>query len=94
MALKGLDKLVKKMDQLEKAAAALDGDIASVNFDPDDPQSIELAIQKMECAIDERVGDYSNNDMVEKLVGEMKERYRQAILERAAEARSEGNSES
>lgn len=94
VAIKGLDGLVRKMKELEKATAALDGEITSVGFDPHDPQSIELAIRQMEAAIDERVGDYSKNDMVQGIVIEMKERYRQAILERAATGRMEGQSES
>lgn len=87
--IKGLNELSRKMKELEKAIAALDGEIGSVNFDPNDPQSIEVAIQKMEQAVDERVGDYSRNDMIEGIVSEIKERYRQAILERASEARNE-----
>ncbi len=84
MAIKGLDALMRKMKELEQAAAALDGDIAKVSFDPQDPQSIDLAIQQMETAIDERVGDYQNNDMVQVIAEELKEQARNAILERAA----------
>lgn len=91
--IKGLNELSRKMKELGKAIAALDGEIGSVNFDPNDPQSIEVAIQKMEQAIDERVGDYSRNDMIEGIVNEVKERYRQAILERASEARNEQKGE-
>jgi hypothetical protein len=94
MAIKGLDELTRKMKELEKAAAALDGEITNVGFNPHDPQSIELAIQKMEAALDERVGEYSRNDLVQGIASEMKERYRQAILERAAAGRAEGESES
>ena len=88
MAMKGLDELQRKTKELSRAIAALDGDITSVGFDPGDPQSIELAIQKMEAAIDERVADYSRNDMVQGIVIELKERYRQAILDRAAKGRA------
>lgn len=79
--IKGLKELSQKMERLQRALSALDGDITNVSFDPNDPQSIELAIQKMEAAIDERVGSYGNDDMVAGIVGEMKERYRLAILE-------------
>lgn len=89
MVIKGLDELMRKMKELEKAIEALDGEITSVGFDPHDPQSIELAIKKMETAIDERVSDCANNEMVQGIVSETKERYREAILERAAAARSE-----
>lgn len=91
--IKGLNELSRKMKELEKAMSALDGEIGSVSFDPQDPQSIELAIQKMETAIDERVGDYRNNDIVQGIISETKERYREAILERAAAARNEEGGE-
>lgn len=91
MKISGLDDLAKRMKELEKAISALDGEIGSVSFDPHDPQSIDIAIQKMESAIDERVGHYRNNDMVDGIINTAKEHYRQAILERAAAARnSEG----
>lgn len=91
--MKGLNELSRKMKELEKVTAALDGEIGIVSFNPNDPQSIEVAIQKMDQAVDERVGDYSRNDMVEGIVSEVKERYRQAIVERASEARSEQEDE-
>jgi hypothetical protein len=91
--IKGLDDLSRKMKELERAVSALDGDIGIVSFDPHNPQSIELAIQRMETAIDERVGDYRNNDMVENIVSQTKEHYRQAILDRAAVARNEEGDE-
>jgi hypothetical protein len=94
MALKGMNELARKMKELERAFAALDGEITSVGFDPNDPQSIELAIQQMEGAIDERVGDSSRNDMVHGIVTEMKERYRLAILERAAAGRTDAEGDS
>jgi hypothetical protein len=93
MAIKGLDELVRKMKELEKAAAALDGDLANISFDPQDPQSIDLAIQQVETAIDDRVGDYQNNDMVQNIVEQLKQQARNAILERAASARLGGGSE-
>ncbi|WP_249976773.1 hypothetical protein [Vreelandella olivaria] len=88
MSLKGLDDLKRKLQELQKVADELDGNIANLSFEPHDPQSIDLAIQRMEAAVDEKVGDYRDNNMVEDLVLAIKERYRQAIIDRAAEARS------
>jgi hypothetical protein len=93
MPIKGLDALIRKIKELEQAVAALDGDIAQLRFDPEDPQSIDRAIQQMEAAIDERVGDYQNNDMVQGIVETLKEQARNAILERAAAARLDGGTE-
>jgi Mg/Co/Ni transporter MgtE len=87
----GLDKMMNDFDQLSKAMAELDGDITQVNFDPNDPASIEQAIQAMEAAIDARVSSYSSNEMVMGIVEELKEKYREGILEKAASARLQGS---
>lgn len=88
MSLIGLDDLKRKLQELQKVAEELDGNITNVSFEPHDPQSIDLAIQRMEAAVDEKVGDYRGNNMVEDLALAIKERYRQAIIDRAAEARA------
>ena len=93
MKIDGLESLMQKMKELERAAADLDGDIAHLTFDPFDPQSIEQAIQDLYAAVDERVADYSMNELVLGIAEELKESGRSAILERAAAARLEGESE-
>lgn len=85
----GLDKLQRDLADAQKALAAIDGELGSVRFDPHDPSSIESAIASVEQMIDERVGAYASNPIVKPMVGEMKEKYREAILERAAAARLE-----
>ncbi|HHL43701.1 MAG TPA: hypothetical protein ENJ42_08790 [Hellea balneolensis] len=83
----GLDKLQKNLDEAVRAMENLDGELGSVNFDPTDPVSIEAAIASMEQLIDEKVGHHPNNSIVANLGNEMKEKYRESILEKAAEAR-------
>lgn len=46
--MRGLDKLLKELDQAQKALARLDGTLTTVEFDPDQPGSIQAAISKME----------------------------------------------
>ncbi len=87
----GLDKLQRELNQLQKTIASLDGDITSVNFDPEHPQSIELAVQKMEEEIDRRAGNLRGNQIAIDLVSEIKENFRQAIFEKAAEARQQAS---
>ena len=89
----GLDKLTKKTDQLSKFAEEIDGELASVSFDPTDPSSIEAAIQQAHDAIDEKAEGYQQNDWIEALVEQLKERAREQILESAAAARLEGDTE-
>lgn len=87
MKFTGLDAITKKMDQLAKFAGDLDGDIANVSFDPQDPASIDRAIQEVNAAVDAKAASYGRNDWVENAATELKEQAREAILERAAAAR-------
>lgn len=87
----GLDKLSRSLDELSKFAEEIDGHIGEVQFNPRDPTDIERAIAEMERMIDERSASYGRNEYVQNIATEMKERYRQAILEKAAAKRLEGN---
>ena len=91
MKITGLDQLTRQLDEAQRAMASLDGELGSVNFDPNDPASIEAAIQKMEAMIDERLGSYVSNPIVGPMAEQMKEKYRAAIVEKAAEARTGSN---
>ena len=83
----GLDKLQKNLKDAERALSESDGELGVVNFDPNDPASIEGAIQSVNRMIDERLGEYSSNPIVGPLAEQMKEKYRESILEKAAAAR-------
>ncbi len=89
----GLKELQKKLDDLAKFAAEMDGELARVSFDPNDPSSIETAIQTACDSVDERANSYPRNDMVQKLAEQAKESFREQILERAAAARLKANEE-
>ncbi len=85
----GLDNLSRKLDELSKFAKDIDGHLGEVKFNPNDPGDIERAIAEMEAMVDERAVSYSRNDAVQNIAAEMKERYRQAILDKAAASRLE-----
>ncbi|PPA97522.1 hypothetical protein [Pseudomonas aeruginosa] len=53
----GLDKLQKNLKDAQRALSELDGELGVVNFDPNDPASIEGAIQSVNRMIDERLGE-------------------------------------
>ena len=93
MKISGFDALTRKMTELEKALADLDGDIAHLSFNPYDPQSIELAIQELNAAVDAKVASYAHNEMVVSIAEEFKENGRNIIIERAAAARLKGEDE-
>ena len=87
----GLDKLQKNLKDAQRALSELDGELGVVNFDPNDPASIEGAIQSVNRMIDDRLGEYSSNLIVGPLAEQMKEKYRESILEKAGEARLESD---
>ena len=87
MKLEGLEELSRKLKELAQAMAALDGEIAQLSFNHNDPASIEQAIQQMNAAVDARVGSYASNQMVAGIAAQLKENARQGILERAQAAR-------
>lgn len=93
MKITGFDKLNSQLEDAQKAISELDGELRYVTFTPDDPASIESAIQQVESIIDERVGRYASNPFVAPLIEGLKEHYREGIIERAAAARLEESEE-
>jgi hypothetical protein len=88
LKITGLDRLQQQLEDAQKAFRALDGEVATVRFNPEEPESVEAAIRTMEAAIDMKVGPYRNNALVLSIVPQLKEKYRSAILERAKKALS------
>ena len=89
--ISGLDKFQKELADLAKVLSAIDGKITNLQFDPDDPESIQAAINKMNKAIDDKVGYYKNNSIATQMIEEVKEGLREQILQKAAELRLEDN---
>jgi len=87
MKITGLDAIMKKTEQMSKFASEIDGELASVNFDPNDPASIEAAMQEINDAIDEKTRSYERNDWIQNLAEQLKEQARNSLLEKAAAAR-------
>lgn len=87
--IKGLKEFEKSLKEAQRVLESLDGELTVVQFSPDDPASIEAAIQQVEQVIDEKVGEHSSNSFIAPLAEQMKAQYRDAIIERAAAARLE-----
>jgi hypothetical protein len=93
LKIQGLDRLTKQLSDAQKALEGVDGELGGVSFDPTDPASIESAISQIEAMVDEKLGAYSSNPLIGPWANEMKEAYRQQLLERAARARLESKKE-
>lgn len=82
-------KLTKELEQAERALKRLDGILTTVEFDPDEPASIQVAINRMEVEVDSCVSSYRRNPLVSQLTDSIKENLADQIRERAARERSE-----
>ncbi|RQO37226.1 hypothetical protein DBR37_03285 [Herminiimonas sp. KBW02] len=83
----GLDELSQELKNAEMALETLDGELGTVTFDANDPASIEAAILSVETIINEKLGEYADNSFIGPLAEQMKEHYREAIIDRAAAIR-------
>lgn len=85
--ISGFDQLQKTLSEASEALSSLDGELAVLKFNPEDPVSVEAAITQMEEAINEKLAPYGDNEIIEGIAEEMKEKYREQILETATQAR-------
>lgn len=89
--ISGLDTLTRNLADAQKAFEALNGELGTVSFNPDDPGGIEAAIQELERLVDERLAPYASNPIIGPMAEGLKQKYREGIIERAASARLEGD---
>ena len=78
--IKGFDKLQRDLEDAQRAFQSLDGTIATLRFNPNDPQSVQNTIREMETAIDSKTAAYRGNALVAKVAKAMKNKYREKIL--------------
>jgi hypothetical protein len=88
LKITGLDTLQKQLNDASNALQALDGELTTVKYNPNDPSSVEAAVVQIQQIIDAKIAPYRGNNIVENLVSQLKERYRQQIYDRAAKARA------
>jgi hypothetical protein len=79
----GLDDLQLQLEQAQRAFAALDGDLITLKFDPENQASIDAAIASMEQAIDAKAAPFRGNMLIDSIIPQIKEKYRIGIMERA-----------
>ena len=74
-----LDTMQKELEEIERAAQALDGEIAAISFDPDEPESVARAVRAMEQTVDAKAAPYSHNAMVTAFLPEAKKSFKKCI---------------
>jgi len=82
----GLDKLQRELEEAQRGCQSLNGTIATIKFNPADPNSVKEAIRKMEAAVDSKIAPYRGNMLVSQMGKAMKEAYRAEIIKRSKTA--------
>lgn len=85
--IEGLDCLQKTLSEAQTALEAVNDELGTLTFNPEDPASIEAAIVESERLVDERLGGHADNMIIGPLIQQMKDAFRTAVIEKAAEAR-------
>lgn len=88
--LSGLDELQKTLADAQRAIESLDGELATLRVDPNNPRA---AIAEMERAVDAKLAPYRGNPIVEQIAEGSKEHFRNGILQRVEEAKNEAGAE-
>lgn len=87
MKVTGFEAIKKKTNQLAKFIEEIDGELASVSFDPANSETIEATLQQINDTIDETSKSYERNDWIQNLAARLKGHARSNLLEKAALAR-------
>ena len=85
-------ELYQMRQQVEDACRAfrsLDGELAKISLRPGDAAGLEAAMRQMEAAVDRKAAPFRGNKFVEPYVKPLKDKYRAAILAKAAAAEGE-----
>ncbi|PMS29886.1 hypothetical protein B0G57_1417 [Trinickia symbiotica] len=82
LKIDGLDKLTRQLEEASRAFKSLDGEIAQVSIVPGDEASVQTAIREMEAAIDRKAAPYRGNPLVDSVVKQLKETYRDDLIQR------------
>jgi len=82
--LSGFDELQKTLADAQRAIESLDGELATLRVDPNNPQA---AVAEMERAVDAKLAPYRGNPIVEQIAEASKEHFRKGIVDRAEEAK-------
>lgn len=89
MKSKGFDSVIKSMKDVERFTASLNGELDNISFDPNDPASIDQAIESANTIIDNIANRYPRNDFVASAAHSFKEQIRAQIIEKAQNSRLE-----
>lgn len=78
--ISGLDGLQKELQDAQAAAAALQGPLEEISLAPDDPASVQAALEAVDRLVDEKAGTFPSGSIAHEILEAMKESMRNSIL--------------
>ena len=82
--LTGMSEVTRNMEELKRA---LDGAVEKASSDPLNRQDVERVLREIEMKIDLKLAPYMTSPGVREIAADLKKEYRQALLQKAEEAR-------
>ena len=80
------DELTRTLAEAGEGLEALQEEVIEASFDPDDPASVQAAIQHVEDTIDAKVARFRGNALVREAADQIKAECRANILQRVEAA--------
>jgi hypothetical protein len=80
------DELAKTLVEAGEGLKALQDEVVEAGFDPDDPASVQAAIQHVEATIDAKVARFQGNALVREAADQIKAECRANILQQVEAA--------
>ncbi|OTP66578.1 hypothetical protein [Caballeronia sordidicola] len=79
------DEMTRVLEEAAEGLKALEDEVITAEFDPEDPASVEAAIAHVEARIDAKIARFRGNRLVKEAADAIKVECRANILEQATD---------
>ena len=80
------ESMTRTLEEAAEGLKALEEEVITTCFDPEDPESAQAAIQYVEDSIDARIAQFDGNALVQEAANQIKAECRANILEQVENA--------
>jgi hypothetical protein len=79
------DEMTRILEEAAEGLKALEDEVITAEFDPDDPASVEAAIAHVEAVIDAKIARFRGNRLVDEAADAIKAECQASILQQVAD---------
>ena len=83
MEASAMKEVQREFKEAGEAIDALEGEIATIRVDPNDPRSLERALQEMKQAVDQKIVRYRENRLVRTIAEKARMVFEEQLREKA-----------